>query len=34
MAAAVLMTLPVLVVFLLAQRAFWPDARLAGVYGR
>jgi multiple sugar transport system permease protein len=34
MAASVVMTLPVLAVFLLAQRAFWPDARLAGVYGR
>lgn len=34
MAASVLMTAPVLLVFLLAQRAFWPDARLGGVYGR
>jgi multiple sugar transport system permease protein len=34
MAAAVVMTVPVLVVFLLAQRAFWPEARLGGVYGR
>ena len=34
MAASVLMTVPVLLVFLLAQRAFWPDARLGGVYGR
>lgn len=34
MAAAVVMTLPVLVVFVVAQRAFWPDARMAGVYGR
>jgi len=31
MAAAVVMTAPVLVVFLLAQRAFWPDMRLRGV---
>jgi multiple sugar transport system permease protein len=34
MAAAVVMTVPVLAVFLVAQRAFWPDARMAGVYGR
>jgi multiple sugar transport system permease protein len=34
MAAAVVMALPVLLLFLVAQRAFWPEARLAGVYGR
>jgi multiple sugar transport system permease protein len=34
MAAAVVMALPVLLLFLVAQRAFWPESRLAGVYGR
>ncbi|MFO7167771.1 MAG: carbohydrate ABC transporter permease [Chloroflexota bacterium] len=34
MAAAVMMALPVVALFLVAQRAFWPEARLAGVYGR
>jgi multiple sugar transport system permease protein len=34
MAATVVMTLPVLVLFLTAQRAFWPEARLAGTLGR
>jgi multiple sugar transport system permease protein len=34
MAAAMVMTLPVVAVFLLAQRAFWSDAHLAGAYGK
>ena len=34
MAASVVMALPIVALFILAQRAFWPDARQAGVLGR
>lgn len=34
MAAAVVMSGPVLALFLLVQRFFWPEGRLAGLYGR
>jgi ABC-type glycerol-3-phosphate transport system permease component len=34
MAAAVIMTIPVLAMFLIVQRYFWPEGRLAGIAGR
>lgn len=34
MAGAVVMTLPVVLMFLLAQRYFWPEGRLGGLDGR
>ena len=34
MAAAVIMTVPVIVMFLIVQRYFWPEGRLAGMVGR
>jgi multiple sugar transport system permease protein len=34
MAAAVIMTVPVLAMFMIVQRYFWPEGRLAGIAGR
>jgi multiple sugar transport system permease protein len=34
MAAAIMMTVPVIVMFLIVQRYFWPEGRLAGLAGR
>jgi multiple sugar transport system permease protein len=34
MAGAVVMTMPVVLMFLVAQRFFWPEGRLAGLDGR
>jgi multiple sugar transport system permease protein len=34
MAAAIIMTVPVIAMFLIVQRYFWPEGRLAGMAGR
>jgi multiple sugar transport system permease protein len=34
MAGTVVMTAPLVLIFLLAQRAFWPESRMAGVFGK
>jgi multiple sugar transport system permease protein len=34
MAGSVVMTIPVLLLFFLVQRAFWPEGRLSNAYGR
>ena len=34
LAGCVVMTVPILLVFLVAQRAFWPEDRVGGLGGR
>lgn len=34
MAGTVVMTVPLVLIFLLAQQAFWPESRMAGIFGK